>query len=244
MDIRPKATRSGGDSSQLSPEGLEFLVVCNDYAVLKAITGSIQKLQGRLNCAPSAVSAKEYIARRKVDGIIIDMSVPGALELIRTVRKGSSNKLSIVFACPQTPAEAGSAIHAGANYVVHKPVTDEKMFQTLNTAAAMMVAEKRRYFRYPLMVPVELVLNSKEMRATMSNLSEGGMAVLCMANCPVGAHLQFSFELPFGGPIHGKGAISWANSEGLIGIQFTSLNESAYTHLSDWISRRELKTGP
>ncbi len=172
------------------------------------------------------------------------MSVPGALELVRSVRKGSSNKLSIIFACPQTPAEAGSAIHAGANYVVHKPVTDEKMFQTLSSAAAMMAAEKRRYFRYPLMVPVDLVLDSREVRATMSNLSEGGMAVLCMANCPVEAHIQFAFELPFGGPIRGKGAISWANSEGLIGIQFTSLNERAYTHLSDWISRRELKTGP
>jgi CheY-like chemotaxis protein len=244
MDMRFKATRSGGDSIQPAPENLEFLVVCNDYAVLKAITSSIQKLRGRLNCAPSAVSAKEYIARRKIDGIIMDMSVPGSMELVRTVRKGSSNKVSIVFACAQTSAEAGSAIQAGANYVVRKPVTDEKMFQTLSTAAAMMAAEKRRYFRYPLMVPVDLVLDGKETRATMSNLSEGGMAVLCMANCPMGSNLQFAFELPFGGPIHGKGSISWANSEGLIGIQFTSLHESAYTHLSDWISRRELKTGP
>ena len=244
MDMRFKATHSGAETMQPAAQNLEFLVVCDDYAVLKAITGSIQKLQGRLNCAPSAVSAKEYIARRKIDGIIVDISVPGAQDLIRAVRQGSSNKLSIVFACARTSAEAGGAIQAGANYVVRKPVTEEKMFLTLSTAATMMAAEKRRYFRYPLMVPVELVLDGKEARATMSNLSEGGMAVLCMASCLVGANLQFAFELPFGGPIHGKGAISWANNEGLVGIQFTSLQESAYTHLSDWISRRELKAGP
>jgi CheY-like chemotaxis protein len=197
-----------------------------------------------LNCAPSAVSAKEYIARRRIDGIIIDMSVPGALDLVRTVRQGSSNKLSIVFACSQTATEAGSAIHEGANYVVRKPVTDEKMFQTLNTAAAMMAVEKRRYFRYPLMIPVELVLDGKDARATMSNLSEGGMAVLCMAQCTVGANIQFAFELPFGGPIRGKGSITWANNEGLVGIQFTSLPESASTYLTDWLSRRELKPAP
>lgn len=240
MDMQSKSAHAGGDPIQPSTQSLEFLVVCDDYAVLKAITVSIQKLQGRLNCAPSTVSAQEYIGRRKIDGIIIDMSVPGALDLIRAVRKGNSNKLSIVFACARTPEEAGGAIYSGANYAVRKPVTEEKMFLTLNTAATMMAAEKRRYFRYPLMVSVALVLDGKETRATMSNLSEGGMAVLCMANCPVGVSIQFAFELPFGGPIHGKGTITWANSEGLVGIQFTSLQESAYTHLSEWISRREL----
>src|ERR1700680_2612891 len=140
MDMRFNATHLGGDSVQPAPLNLEFLVVCNDYSVLKAITSSIQKLQGRLNCAPSTVSAKDYIARRKIDGIIIDMNVPGALELLRTVRKGRSNKLSMVFACARSSAEAARAIQAGANSVVRKPVPDDKMFQTLNTAAAMMAA--------------------------------------------------------------------------------------------------------
>src|SRR5216684_14065 len=113
MDMRFKAT-AGGDSIQPAVQNLEFLVVCDDYPVLKTITGAIEKLQGRWNCAPGIVSAKDYVARRKIDGIIVDTSVQGALELMRAVRTSSSNKFSVIFACAQTSAESGGAIQAGA----------------------------------------------------------------------------------------------------------------------------------
>ncbi len=218
-------------------------MVCNDYPVFRTITGSIQKLQGRMNCAPSTVSALDYVSRRKIDGIIIDLGIEGALELVDGVRKGNSNRFSVVFACVSNPEEATSAIQAGANFVVHRPLTEEKMFQTLNAAASMMSAERRRYFRYPMIVPVALKVGGAEVRATMSNLSEGGMAVWCLSEKRTGSDVNFSFELPFGGPIHGKGEVAWINAEGLIGIKFHILHESAYAHLSQWVKRRELEPG-
>jgi len=218
-------------------------VVCNDYPVFRTITGSIQKLQGRLNCAPSSISARDYISRRKIDGIIIDLGIEGALDLVHEVRKGNSNRFSVVFACVSTPEEATRAIQAGANFVVHRPLTEEKMYQTLNAAASMMTAERRRYFRYPLTVPVTLKFRSDEIRGTMSNLSEGGMAVWCPSEKQSGSAVHFSFDLPFGGLIHGKGEVAWINAEGLIGIKFHILQESAYADLSKWIERRELETG-
>ena len=216
-------------------------MVCNDYPVFRTITGSIQKLKGRMNCAPSTVSALDYVSRRKIDGIIIDLGIEGALELVDGVRKGNSNRFSVVFACVNNPEEATSAIQAGANFVVHRPLTEDKMFQTLNAAASMMSAERRRYFRYPMIVPVALKFGGGEVRATMSNLSEGGMAVWCLSEKRIGSDVNFSFELPFGGIIHGKGEVAWINAEGLIGVKFHILHESAYAHLSQWVKRRELE---
>jgi DNA-binding response OmpR family regulator len=218
-------------------------VVCNDYPVFRTITGSIQKLQGRMNCAPSTSSARDYISRRKIDGIIIDLGIEGALELVDGVRKGTSNRFSVVFACVRNPEEATSAIQAGANFVVHRPLTEEKMFQTLNAAASMMSSERRRYFRYPLMLPVTLKSGGNEARATMSNLSEGGMAVWCLSEKQTGSDVSFSFEIPFGGLIQGKGEVAWVNAEGLIGIKFHILQDNAYLHLSKWIRRREIEPG-
>jgi CheY-like chemotaxis protein len=218
--------------------GLDFLVVCDDYPALRAITKAVSESSGKVSCAPSPASAQEYIARRKLDGIIVDLRVAGALELIEAVRKGSSNKFSVVFACVTASSEATLALSAGANFVVHHPFTAEKIGQLFRSAASLMAAEKRRYFRYPLVAPVNLKIDAKDSRATMSNLSEGGMSLWSLELQQLGATVGFSFELPFGGQIQGRGEVTWVNTEGLVGIKFHYLADGAYQHLKNWLDRR------
>jgi len=219
----------------------EFLVVCGDRPVFKSLAAAIRHVNGRLNCAPSASSAGCYLARRKVDGIVIDMNVPGALELIQRARAASANKASVIFACMGVTAEAHFALRAGANFVIHRPLLPDKIAHMFSVAAGMMAAEKRRYFRHPLMVPVEMKVNGRDLESTMSNLSEGGMAVWSLHYHPPGSKVMFSFALPFGGEIRGTGTITWTNQDGLAGVKFNILSDQAYTHLAAWITGREAK---
>ncbi len=66
----------------------------------------------------------------------------------------------------------------GANFVLQKPITTAGTLRCFNTAMSFMVREKRRYFRCPLEMPVKLVFKQgEELKATATNLSEGGMAI-------------------------------------------------------------------
>src|SRR5882757_2010618 len=65
---------------------LEFLVVGNHANAFRILTEVIRDVQGRLNCASSAGAAMDYLARRKADGIVIDMGIPGAIDLMACVR--------------------------------------------------------------------------------------------------------------------------------------------------------------
>ena len=217
----------------------EFLVVCNDRSVFKVLAAAIRQVNGRLNCAPSAHGAGCYLARRKVDGIVIDMKVAGALELVQRARTGSTNKSSVIFACMGATSEAQFALRAGANFVMYRPLPPGKIARMFSVAAGMMAAEKRRSYRHPLMVPVELKVNGRDAESTMSNLSEGGMAIWSLHYHPPGSKVAFSFRLPFGGEIRGRGEVAWTNQEGLAGVKFNILHDQAYTHLSGWINRRE-----
>ena len=219
----------------------EFLVVCNDATLFKTIATAIRMVNGRLNCAPSTRPAHNYVSRRKVDGIVIDMGLPGALDLIAQVRRGSSNRSSVVFACMNSSPETQFAIRAGANFVLHRPLLPEKVAHIFTVAAGMMVSDKRRYFRYPLMVPVEMKMKEREIESTMSNLSEGGMAIWSLFYHAPGTPVQFAFEIPFGGLIRGTGEVAWTNADGLAGIKFDILPDSAYTQLASWITRRNVK---
>ena len=218
---------------------LEFLVVCGDHSLFDTLAAAVHQVNGRLRGTPHAETAADYVLRRKVDGIVIDMSLPGAVELIGRVRRSSANRFSIVFACMGPIPETQSAIRAGANFVLRRPFVQDRVANIFRAAAARMAAEKRRYSRYPLMVPVELKIGERQVEGTMSNLSEGGMAVWSLYYHAPGSTVQFAFEIPFGGLIRGEGGVAWTNADGLAGIKFHSLSDRARAHLAEWVARNQ-----
>ena len=207
------------------------------------MAAAIHEIGGRLNCAPTCAAAADYLARRKIDGIVIDMEVPAALAFLNRVRSGSANKFSVIFACVDSALEGPLTLGAGANLVLYKPFDVTRLVQALTAAVPLMVAEKRRFFRYPLMLPVALTVDNERDQSTMSNLSEGGMAVWSVREYAPGTAVGFSFKLPFGGHIRGQGEVAWTTPDGAAGIKFHILPDSAYTHLYGWLSRRDPHAG-
>jgi len=230
--------RYGVDETVPVRPPLDFLVVCRDDAFFQPVAAAIHGVKGRLKCSPRAATARDYVSWRKVDGIVIDMSIPGALELIRRARGASPNRASAVFACVGSSQQAQLAIGAGANYVLHRPALPARIARVFNAAADMMVADKRRHHRYPLMVPVELKMKVRRVESTMSNLSEGGMAIWSLYYQSPGSEIQFAFEIPFGGLVRGDGEVAWISPDGLAGISFRVLTDEAKAHLSAWVARR------
>jgi hypothetical protein len=178
--------------------GPEFLVVCSDPCVFRAVAGAIRKVNGRLNCAPAVGAARDYLARRKVDGIVVDLSVEGSMELVQKIRSAGAGKPTVIFACAWNDHQTQAALRAGVNFVLRQPLIPDKIANIFALSTAMMTSEKRRYARYPLMVPVDVEVNGKPSESTMSNLSEAGMAIWSIQSYPMGSVLRFSFELPFG----------------------------------------------
>jgi CheY-like chemotaxis protein len=221
--------------------GPEFLVVCTDPGVFRAVAIAVRKVNGRLNCAPAVSSAHDYLTRRKVDGVVLDLRLEGAMELVLQIRGANASKPMVIFACARHDAETQCALRAGVNFVLRQPLIPDKIANIFVLSTAMMTSEKRRYPRHALMVPVDLEVNGKAAESTMSNLSEAGMAIWSLQTYPRGSMLRFSFELPFGERIEGKGEVTWTNSDGLAGVRFNILNDKAYSSLSNWIALRNAR---
>jgi DNA-binding response OmpR family regulator len=218
---------------------LEFLVISDDEALFQTVAAAMAGVHGRLGCAPTVAIAHDLIARRRLDGIIVDMGLPGALDLVGQARSSSMNRSSVVFACLSSEPETQLAVRAGANFVLHQPLLPAKVAHVFAAAAPMMVAEKRQAFRYPLMVPVELKIREREVESTMSNLSEGGMAIWSLFYHAPGTTINFAFELPFGGLVRGHGDVAWSSGDGLAGIKFHALSHEASRQLLAWLQRRD-----
>jgi CheY-like chemotaxis protein len=226
-----------------TPAGPEFLVVCTEANVFRAVAAAIRKVNGRLNCAPTVSAAHDYLARRKVDGLVLDLRLDGAMELVQQIRGANLGKVMVIFVCARYDAETQCALRAGANFVLRQPLIPDKIANIFSLSTAMMTSDKRRYARYPLMVPVALEVDGKVAESTMSNLSEAGMAIWSVQSYAAGATLRFSFDLPFGERIQGKGEVAWTSADGLSGIRFNILDDTAYSSVSNWIALRNARPG-
>ena len=104
---------------------LEFLLVSNDYATLTAVSGGVKKYGAKLALVPTAEAARDYLERKKMDGVFVDMQVSKTLGLIEAIRKGSSNAKVAIFACVQNAGETTATLNAGANFVMRTPLSVE-----------------------------------------------------------------------------------------------------------------------
>ena len=220
------------------PTTLEFLLVSEDFTTINAVSEAAEVFGANLGFAHTAEVAHQYLQRRKVDAVFVDTDVPGTRNLVMSVRQGMSNRMAVVLACVPSPTASPVALVIGATYLLHKPLTLESVVANLNAAREIMARERRRYFRMPVKLPVSLGAGEGAEQVMMTNLSEGGMAIHTPKPMRHRSLVEFTFDLSSSETISGKGLISWANNEGLMGLQFQYLRGDGATRLEKWLAAR------
>src|SRR5262249_45415852 len=139
----------------------------------------------------------QMLSSEKFDAIIVDCDdMEGGLELLGKLRKAKSNKSSVAFAI-LNGTTTKQAFELGANFVLQKPLSSLSTMRCLSAALGFMERERRRYFRHPVEIPLRLVFGkNEEVRSTATNISEGGMAVMCEGKLPAVGLTKVTFTLP------------------------------------------------
>ena len=221
------------------PVEIQFVLVSSDYATMQAVSSGVKAYGGKFMLLPAAEPAREYLNRRKIDGIFVDMEIPGAIALIESIRKGSSNSKVVIFACGRNSKEYTMTLNAGANFLLRKPLCVDAVMLHITIAKELLVRERRRYFRHAVNLPVVLNVDDVKQRARITNLSEAGMAVHTVSPLKRSAIVEISFDLPLGINITVKGQVAWVNSEGLAGIALQDFAGKAKDFLDSWLTAQE-----
>lgn len=221
------------------PPALEFVLVSSDYATMQAVSKAVRKIGAKFVLVPTAHEARECLNRRKVDGVFVDMEVPGALGLIESTRKGTSNNKAVIFACLLNARESTQILAVGANFLLRKPLTEDGVAMHIKISKDLLTREQRRYFRHPVNLAVTVKEGGLEQQGRITDLSGGGMAVRTAKPLKHGAVLDFAFELSLGVKISARGRVAWVNSEGMAGIVFQTLRGKGNDQMNAWLAARE-----
>ena len=86
-------------------------------------------------------------------------------------------------------------------------------------------------------IPVTIARDGVPHVASTCNMSQSGMAIRSLRAFEPGTPVEFSFVLPSGPSVKGRGEVMWVDSEGRIGIKFLFLCCSGDLPLSEWLDQ-------
>lgn len=213
---------------------LEFLLVTSEPFTVNSVQAALNKVGAALDCAPSAEAARDLIASRKVDGVILDVEIKTALELISRMRR-SKNARAFAFVCVKNDAEEAVAIKGGATALLTKPLDVEAIAAKIGSFKSIIASERRRYRRHDVTLPVVITLAEIAYPGIVENISQGGMAVRMPCLLPASSTVEFSFDLESGTSIEGSAQLRWASQDGLSGMEFRVLPPRSKDDLMNWL---------
>jgi CheY-like chemotaxis protein len=220
---------------------LESLLLSRDAEVVRVLRPTLEKLSIEVEICQEAKKATEILIAEKFDAVIIDCDdLRGGVEVLQGLRGTPSNKNSVTFAVlngKKTTTQEAFAM--GVNFVLQKPISPLNASRCFNAALNFMVRERRRYYRQPVKMLVKVVAGEKEIKATSTDISEGGMALLVHQALPKDATPRLLFTLPESTvSMDIETEVAWADLKGAVGLRFRNVPADAQQFLEKWLNDR------
>jgi CheY-like chemotaxis protein len=220
---------------------LQSLLFCRDPDTLRIFRRVLEDLGIRVEVAAAAESALERLQRNKFDAVIVDCDdLPGGPEVLAGIQRSPSNKRAIAVALINGATTMRAAFEMGAHFALDKPITSERALRALRAAHGFMATEQRRYFRHPVDSQAYLSFGVvKQLACKMTNISDGGMAVILSEQISPNWVVEVRFELP-GVPetLEAKGEFAWSDGNGNAGIRFLCIPIDSKKSLGKWLAGR------
>ncbi|MGA7906168.1 MAG: response regulator [Candidatus Sulfotelmatobacter sp.] len=218
-----------------------------DAEVLRIIRPTLEKLAIDVEICQEARKATEILISEKFDAVIIDCDdLQGGLAVLQGLRATPSNRNSVTFAILNgKKTTTQEAFGMGVNFVLQKPISALNASRCFNAALNFMVRERRRYFRQPVKMLVRVIQGEKEIRATSTNISEGGIALMLKEALPKGATPRLQFTLPeIKLAMDVESEVAWADINGRAGFRFHNVPQSCQEKLEGWLNQQLEKELP
>jgi CheY-like chemotaxis protein len=226
---------------------LESLLLSRDVDMVRVMRPTLEKLSIQVEICQEAKKAGEILSGEKFDAVIVDCDdLPGGREVLQGLRATPSNKNSVAFAVLNgKKTTTQEAFGMGVNFVLQKPINNLNAARCFQAALNFMERERRRYYRQPVKMPVRMVLDEKELRATSTNISEGGIALMSDKAIPKNWRPRLHFTLPQTGMVFEVDSeVAWVDIKGHVGLRFHNVPQRSQEQLEQWLVEQMAQQTP
>jgi CheY-like chemotaxis protein len=216
----------------------QALLVSKDEEAAGVLTPVLARCGVSVSCCgyPEALCR---LTEEKFDSVIVDFDDPHSASLVlQNASENSSSVKAVTVALLSDKTKVRNVFGAGANFILYKPISPEQAEGSLRAATALIKRERRRSFRVPLQIPIQIQgQNGPVLEGILLDLSEDGMDVLAAQPlCPATTVIAH-FTLPDSDTaIQATGEIAWASPNGQAGVRLVDIPENLRATLKAWVA--------
>ena len=218
---------------------LKSLVVCAEDATTQVLRGILEALGLTVDHCLSSADAQAKLAANRYDSVVLDCENESeAIETLRTARGSSRNATTLVIAIAGKQNNVRQMFALGINFVLYKPISEDRAWSSLRAARSLMQRERRRNARVALHADVALdYANVEKVPATLIDLSEEGSALQSEKKLPPDCRVYFQFALPgHSSLVRLSGEVVWQDFTGRVGMRFVNVPTSSRKVLRNWLA--------
>ncbi|HXZ34321.1 MAG TPA: PilZ domain-containing protein [Terriglobales bacterium] len=217
------------------------LIVSPDSIATSQISDVLREHALSVESSDNPSIALHRLQQQKFEAVVVDAALENeAIACLQHTRASPNNRTAVTFALTRSSDDTAAALRHGFSFIFERPLTPESISHTLKVAYGLIVRERRRHFRYPVVVPAVLTRkNTPEVFACTVNISENGVALNSSVALERGSQGTVQFTLPDPSlQITAECKVCWNNQKGFAGLQFLFLPSDLASHLQAWLAQK------
>jgi len=217
---------------------LTSLLVCADAQSVQVLTRILHDMGIEVEACGTPLAASARINEQRFDAVLIDcQDESAAVKFITHLRQSTANKQAIAIAMVDGGNQIREIFDHGANFILYKPVSEERASNSMRAARGLMQRERRTKRRVPTQSHASIAYADIENLATkLVDISEGGLAMQSERRLPPACKVYFQFALPQNrSQVRLSGELVWQDSSGRVGIRFVNVPQASQKILKGWL---------
>jgi CheY-like chemotaxis protein len=220
---------------------LTSLLVCADAKTVQAVSRVLLNIGMSVeHCGDPSIAMADF-SDRHFDTVLVDCEKEtSAAKFISQLRFYSANKDVVIIGILDGRSNPREIFAKGANFVLYKPVLEERLNNSLAAAKTMARTERRLTQRIPVNANASIAYASTENESTrVVDLSVDGIAIYSSKPIPRNCKVYFQFSLPDEpSTIRLSCEVIWQNDSGNVGLRFVDVPKSSRKVLDYWIKNK------
>ena len=218
---------------------LTSLVVCADAKAVQVLSRILREMGIRAEHCGDPQQAINRFKIDRFDALLVDCeNEAAARQVVAAAKSSATNKNSLVIAIADSANNVREILAEGVSFVLYKPLSADRVSNSLRAARSLLPNERRRKPRVPLYGPVSIAYGTSEnVPANLIDLSEQGVAIRAERALAPSAKVYFEFRLPDRGSstVRLAGEVVWTDFTGRIGLSFAKVPQSSRQLLDSWL---------
>ncbi len=225
----PAPQKSGG------PKAYAYVALIGLGDAAAKLIADCFKQFGIETAAFSPADAAMRFKREKYEACVLSLRAPNIETLLADIRRNANTQRMVIYGICATMQEALQFSQYGVNATFNDPLDRQNLLRVIRATHLLVLHELRRYVRIPIMTEVRVRSNGSSNRATMIEVSGGGLSMHSHVTYDFGENVDVAFALPNAKEVSLRGTIVWVRPDsGAIGVRY-ELHDPGRELVKAWI---------